>query len=91
MNAPRTVGSDPSSTILIAKFVWGQVLAENFGRLTQDSFAAQHYLEKQVLPAMKRDLEELRTFAEGEEEIREWGAQYEKVQEAISWSTARLP
>ncbi|KAJ3055635.1 hypothetical protein HK097_009834 [Rhizophlyctis rosea] len=85
-----TLGSDSSSTTMVAKFVWGQVLAENFGRLTQDSFAAQHYLEKQVLPALKRDLEELRGFAEGEEEVREWGLQYEKAAQEVITSILQM-
>ncbi|KAJ3028894.1 hypothetical protein HDV00_009916 [Rhizophlyctis rosea] len=59
-------GADPSFSPIIVKFVWGQVLAENIARLTQDLFAAQHYLEKQVMPALKKDVEELRAMGDEE-------------------------
>ncbi|KAI7860336.1 NADP-dependent oxidoreductase domain-containing protein [Circinella umbellata] len=48
---------------LTAKFVWGQVLSENLSRLSQNHFAAQHYLTQQVLPAVEKDIVILQNFA----------------------------
>ncbi|KAF9185808.1 hypothetical protein BGZ49_004243 [Haplosporangium sp. Z 27] len=38
------------------KFVWSEILSENLSRLSSNYFAAKHYLEKEVLPAIDRDL-----------------------------------
>ncbi|KAI9269094.1 NADP-dependent oxidoreductase domain-containing protein [Phascolomyces articulosus] len=47
---------------LAAKFVWGQVLSENLSRLSQNHFAAQHYLTQQVLPAVEKDIVVLENY-----------------------------
>ncbi|ORY90378.1 NADP-dependent oxidoreductase domain-containing protein [Syncephalastrum racemosum] len=49
---------------LTAKFVWGEILSENLNRLSQNHFATRHYLTKAVLPALDRDLGNLRHYAE---------------------------
>ncbi|KAI8366674.1 NADP-dependent oxidoreductase domain-containing protein [Radiomyces spectabilis] len=49
---------------LSTKFVWSQVLSENLARLSQNYFAARHYLSQQVLPAVEKDLEDLDVYAE---------------------------
>ncbi|KAF9908314.1 hypothetical protein EC991_009958 [Linnemannia zychae] len=38
------------------KFVWSEVLSENLARLSSNYFAAKHFLEREVLPAIDRDL-----------------------------------
>ncbi|KAG0004572.1 hypothetical protein BGZ79_008823 [Entomortierella chlamydospora] len=38
------------------KFVWSEILSENLSRLSLNYFAAKHYLEREVLPAIDRDL-----------------------------------
>ncbi|KAF8965010.1 hypothetical protein BGZ46_000669 [Entomortierella lignicola] len=38
------------------KFVWSEILSENLSRLSSNYFAAKHYLEREVLPAIDRDL-----------------------------------
>ncbi|KAI9475348.1 hypothetical protein BDB00DRAFT_859946 [Zychaea mexicana] len=48
---------------LTAKFVWGQVLSENLSRLSQNHFAARHYLSQQVLPAVEKDIKILENYA----------------------------
>lgn len=48
---------------LAAKFVWGQVLSENLARLAQNHFAARHYLTRQVLPAVEKDVQALKQYA----------------------------
>lgn len=41
------------------KFIWSEILSENLPRLSANYFAARHYLEKEVLPAIDRDLKVL--------------------------------
>ncbi|KAG0061965.1 hypothetical protein BGZ89_011021 [Linnemannia elongata] len=41
---------------LAMKFVWSEVLSENLSRLSSNYFAAKHFLEREVLPAIDRDL-----------------------------------
>ncbi|KAF9288361.1 hypothetical protein BGZ68_000403 [Mortierella alpina] len=41
------------------KFVWSEVLSENLSRLSSNYFAAKHFLEREVLPAIDRDLQVL--------------------------------
>ncbi|KAF9435287.1 hypothetical protein BGZ76_006564 [Entomortierella beljakovae] len=38
------------------KFVWSEILSENLSRLSANFFAARHYLEREVSPAIDRDL-----------------------------------
>ncbi|KAG0042595.1 hypothetical protein BGZ83_000286 [Gryganskiella cystojenkinii] len=42
---------------LAMKFVWSEVLSENLSRLSSNYFAAKHFLEREVLPAIDRDLQ----------------------------------
>lgn len=44
---------------LALKFVWSEILSENLSRLSSNYYAAKHYLEREVLPAIDRDLETL--------------------------------
>ncbi|CAG8458327.1 12789_t:CDS:10 [Ambispora leptoticha] len=68
------------------KFVWSNVLAENLARLSKSYFAASHYLEKEVLPSIMRDLKDLSDHNKNTEELdREekfrvgiWISDYEK-------------
>lgn len=41
------------------KFIWSEILSENLPRLSNNYYAARHYLEKEVLPAIDRDLKVL--------------------------------
>ncbi|KAF9898342.1 hypothetical protein BX616_004159 [Lobosporangium transversale] len=41
------------------KFVWSEILSENLSRLCSNYFAAKHFLEREVLPAINRDLKAL--------------------------------
>ncbi|KAG0098691.1 hypothetical protein BGZ93_010654 [Podila epicladia] len=41
------------------KFIWNEILSENLPRLSANYFAARHYLDKEVLPAIDRDLKVL--------------------------------
>ncbi|KAG0749003.1 hypothetical protein G6F62_000692 [Rhizopus arrhizus] len=67
---------------LTAKFVWGQVLSENLARLAQNHFATRHYLLNQVLPAVKKDIESLESYAkELDEELlryQQWANKYKQ-------------
>ncbi|RIA89490.1 NADP-dependent oxidoreductase domain-containing protein [Glomus cerebriforme] len=47
----------PSGHPLTTKFLWSQILSQNLSRLSQNHFAAKYYLEKQVKPAITKDLE----------------------------------
>ncbi|RUS15571.1 hypothetical protein BC937DRAFT_92277 [Endogone sp. FLAS-F59071] len=60
------------------------VLAENFSALSQNHFAAKHYIQQQLEPAVRRDLEALEEYAaqlsveDEKEEYRQWIKEYEK-------------
>ncbi|KAI9233410.1 MAG: NADP-dependent oxidoreductase domain-containing protein [Podila humilis] len=41
------------------KFMWSEILSENLPRLSTNYYAARHYLDKEVLPAIDRDLKVL--------------------------------
>ncbi|KAI7817082.1 NADP-dependent oxidoreductase domain-containing protein [Gamsiella multidivaricata] len=59
---------------LAMKFVWSEVLSENLSRLSSNYFAAKHFLEREVLPAIDRDLKILEdsiTTATTDEQDRE--------------------
>ncbi|KAJ3297512.1 hypothetical protein HK104_000414 [Borealophlyctis nickersoniae] len=80
------LSSDPNDNALIAKFVWAQVLAENIAQLSQNLFAARHYLERQVVPAVEADLAALQGRANelGDEEMLEWVARYRQSVHAVT-------
>ncbi|KAJ3020209.1 hypothetical protein HKX48_001154 [Thoreauomyces humboldtii] len=87
---PELLGGSPEETALVAKFVWGRVLSDNFTRLSQNMFAAKHYLERQVMPGLERDLALLRKGVRGEygeADVNAWATQYEteyrKMQETF--------
>ncbi|KAF7726740.1 hypothetical protein EC973_008514 [Apophysomyces ossiformis] len=68
---------------LTAKFVWGQVLSENLTRLAQNHFATQHYLLRQVKPAVAKDIKELQGFvdqlpAEEQKPYADWMTKYQQ-------------
>jgi hypothetical protein len=46
-----------SLTVTMPKFAWASILGENLKKLVENSFAAQYYLKKQVIPAILHDLE----------------------------------
>ncbi|KAG9302232.1 hypothetical protein G9A89_008722 [Geosiphon pyriformis] len=58
-------GTFPIGHPISTKFAWAQVLAENLTRLSKNYFAAQHYLDTQIRPAIDRDSEELRGYLDG--------------------------
>lgn len=70
---------------MAAKFVWGQVLSENLPRLAQNHFAARHYLTRQVLPAVEKDVQALKKYAaalgndEKEAAFDHWIDEYREV------------
>jgi len=53
----------PVGTSLQSKFIWSQVLSENLSRLSTNHFATKHYLEKDIKPAIERDLAALADYA----------------------------
>ncbi|CAG8436689.1 6382_t:CDS:10 [Ambispora gerdemannii] len=68
-----------------AKFVWSNVLAENLARLSKSYFSASHYLEKEVLPSIMRDLKDLSDYDKSTEKLDNeefrlgvWISDYEK-------------
>ncbi|KAG0304726.1 hypothetical protein BGZ98_005103 [Dissophora globulifera] len=53
---------------LALKFVWSEILSENLARLSANYFAAKHFLEREVLPAIDRDLQSLKNSTEDPEQ-----------------------
>ncbi|KAI9281340.1 NADP-dependent oxidoreductase domain-containing protein [Umbelopsis sp. AD052] len=70
---------------LATKFIWAQVISENLSKLSQNHFAARHFLENTVLTSLKKDVKALLTYAETLDEpealptFQEWTAEYQKV------------
>ncbi|KAF9921987.1 hypothetical protein FBU30_007929 [Linnemannia zychae] len=64
------------------KFVWSEVLSENLSRLSTNYFAAKHFLEREVLPAIDRDLkileESIRPDQDEKETITTWIYRYRR-------------
>ncbi|KAI8911363.1 hypothetical protein DFJ77DRAFT_512368 [Powellomyces hirtus] len=78
---PELLGGTSDDTALVAKFVWGQVLSDNLTRLSQNMFAAKHYLQRQVFPALERDIQILLEESQGaqnEADIVRWAGLYQK-------------
>jgi hypothetical protein len=79
----------PVNTLLRSKFIWAHVLSENLSRLSKNHFATKYYLEKDIIPAIERDLAALTDYAEievaDEEKIRlkSWVDDYRTVSELI--------
>ncbi|KAF9195248.1 hypothetical protein BGZ50_004886 [Haplosporangium sp. Z 11] len=53
------------------KFVWSEVLSENLSRLSTNYYAAKHFLEREVLPAIDRDLEILKNSINDQQDQEE--------------------
>ncbi|KAF9969794.1 hypothetical protein BGZ73_007684 [Actinomortierella ambigua] len=49
---------------LANKFNWSEILSENLARLSTNYFAAKHFLDRQVIPAIDRDLQLLEESAD---------------------------
>ncbi|KAJ3183849.1 hypothetical protein HDU87_005965 [Geranomyces variabilis] len=78
---PELLGGSPDDMALVAKFVWGRVLSDNLTRLSENMFAARHYLQRQVAPALQRDLATLVQAAEqapNKDELLTWASQYQE-------------
>ncbi|KAJ3160339.1 hypothetical protein HDU86_000673 [Geranomyces michiganensis] len=78
---PELLGGSPDDMALVAKFVWGRVLSDNLTRLSENMFAAKHYLQRQVAPALQRDLATLVEAAEeapNKHELVAWANQYQE-------------
>ncbi|KAF9984829.1 hypothetical protein BGZ65_012517 [Modicella reniformis] len=79
---------------LAMKFVWSEILSENLSRLSANYFAAKHYLEREVLPAIDRDLKILEDSThdpqqrgndeEEKEAIRLWIDRYRKEAKSLT-------
>jgi len=67
------------------KFVWSEVLSENLSRLSSNYFAAKHFLEREVLPAIDRDLKVLEESVKDQQDqedkgmVLSWIDRYRKV------------
>jgi aryl-alcohol dehydrogenase-like predicted oxidoreductase len=75
------LGSDSMSMSIISKFVVAQILAENLSRLVENAMAAELYINRDIIPALEKDLEELKVFANDfEPEIKSallaWALEY---------------
>lgn len=70
---------------LATKFIWAQVISENLSKLSQNHFAAKHFIENTVLKSLKTDVKALLAYAEKLDEpealptFQEWAAEYQKV------------
>ena len=75
----------PVEQSLQSKFIWAQVLSENLARLSKNHFATKHYLEKDIMPAIERDLAALadyvsiEVFDEEEVRLKTWIDDYRMV------------
>ena len=74
---------------LATKFIWAQVISENLSKLSQNHYAAKHFLENTVLTSLKTDVKALLAYAETLDEpealptFQEWAADYQKVRSSI--------
>ncbi|KAG0376962.1 hypothetical protein BGX24_006944 [Mortierella sp. AD032] len=72
------------------KFVWSEVLSENLTRLSSNYFAAKHFLEREVLPAIDRDLKILQDSTndqqdrDDKETIATWIHRYRREAETLT-------
>ncbi|KAJ3347550.1 hypothetical protein HDU91_006748, partial [Kappamyces sp. JEL0680] len=97
------LGSEDKEASLISKFVIAQIVAENLGRLAQNEMAAELYFRRDILPALDRDLEELRQYGETAakpqqaEFLRDWIPSYraeaqsllDRVKAVAAWHSNR--
>ncbi|KAF9425091.1 hypothetical protein BGZ94_007853 [Podila epigama] len=73
------------------KFIWSEILSENLPRLSSNFFAARHFLQKEVLPAIDRDLKILKdsTMAneqqdqQDQEEVLSWIDKYRREAQTL--------
>ncbi|GJJ72291.1 uncharacterized protein EMPS_04648 [Entomortierella parvispora] len=82
---------------LAMKFVWSEVLSENLPRLSSNYFAAKHFLEREVLPAIDRDLKTLEdsnkessTDEEDGAAILSWIDRYRNEAKALTQDIAKF-
>ncbi|KAJ2957937.1 hypothetical protein NQZ79_g6397 [Umbelopsis isabellina] len=72
---------------LTAKFIWAQVISDNLSNLSNNHFAAKHFLEKMLLSSLGADLKALLTYAEKLDDpealpvFQQWAADYQKVRD----------
>ncbi|KAF9100760.1 hypothetical protein BGX29_006284 [Mortierella sp. GBA35] len=81
---------------LAMKFVWSEVLSENLSRLSANYFAAKHFLEREVLPAIDRDLKILKESTqdqqdrEDKEAIITWIHRYRREAQTLTKDIAQF-
>lgn len=82
---------------LAMKFVWSEVLSENLPRLSSNSFAAKYFLEREVLPAIDRDLKTLEESSKDTlmdeddgESIRLWIDRYRNEAKVLTTDIAKF-
>ncbi len=66
---------------LISKFSWAHILSENLQKMTENLVFTEHFLNSQVRPVAKSDLELLRE--EVGKDFAEWSKDYEDSLEAV--------
>lgn len=70
---------------LTAKFIWAQVISDNLSNLSNNHFAAKHFLENMLLSSLGADLKALLSYAETLDDpealpvFQQWAADYQKV------------
>ncbi|KAI9097148.1 NADP-dependent oxidoreductase domain-containing protein [Phlyctochytrium arcticum] len=93
MALPELLSATESDMVLVSQFIWGQALADNMQRLIQNSFAARYYLDRQIKPALKSNLQQLRETAkemDNQELMLEWANQYERDFDLLASSFLKL-
>ncbi|KNE60755.1 hypothetical protein AMAG_06113 [Allomyces macrogynus ATCC 38327] len=91
-----------NDSVVLSKFVWSGVLAENLERIVANDMAARYYLDQQVAPVIRADLvklKELATHSTTESDdmdaddcaaITQWCSEYEHLMITIRARIAAL-
>lgn len=74
-------GSQSLNPDLVSKFSWAHILSENLQKMTENLVFTDHFLNSQVRPVAKSDLELLQRKVG--EEFTEWIKDYEESLESL--------
>ncbi|KAJ3370003.1 hypothetical protein GGF31_004854 [Allomyces arbusculus] len=91
-----------NDSVVLTKFVWSGVLAENLERIVANDVAARYYLDQQVAPVIHADLAELKEMAthstaesddmdaDDRAAIEQWCSEYDQLTATIRARIAAL-
>ncbi len=97
------MGETAEQLALLSKFVVAQIVAQNLSRLVENRMAAELYFRRDILPALEKDLDDLKIFSDHQNNVQisdfleEWIPKYhqeakllvEDVLAVASWHSNR--